>query len=230
MMHFTVNVLPPESGIRTKFPVNTIDDLKGLKVRVPGRAQGYILEQLGAQAMTIAGAEVYTALDRGTVDAAEYGTPALDWATGIWEICKYWSVPGWNQPGSINGLMINMDVWNALPDRMKVLVRYAARDTTFTMASWSECDSLGYIEKYVDEEGITMIPLPREDLDRLQAWAWEFMEIESAANPDYAKIARSQIEYLKQIEVTRGYYGLFAPAYTRSEFPDLSEGHLATLR
>ena len=170
-----------------------------------------------------------SSLERGTVDGGEYSTPDIDWTMGFHEVCKYWSVPAWNQPGSLDAVMINMDAWNALPEEMKALVEYTARETCLQMSGWQECANIGVIDKLLDA-GVEMNRLPQEDLDQLQKWAYEFMEIEAAANPDYAKIARSQIAYQKDIKAVRDYQRPFTQEYSPTIYPDLSEEHLAELR
>jgi TRAP-type mannitol/chloroaromatic compound transport system substrate-binding protein len=229
LKYHTVCINPPESGFHTNVPIQRIDDFKGLKLRCPGRAPGYILEQVGAQSVTIAGGEMYAALERGLVDGIETSVPSLNWDMGIAEVTKYWVCPGWECIGAVNSVMFNMDSWNSLPDQMKTYVEYAARDTTRWALGNQECTQIGMIEKF-EGVGVTIYHLPKEDLDRIQQWAWEWMEIEAAQNPTYAEMARSMIEYLKEIEPSREYYIPFAPEYTRSTWPDLSETHLEEVK
>lgn len=135
IMHF---VTPMESGIRSNKPINKLEDLKGMKIRMAGRILGEVLKSLGAAQVPIAGGEVYQALEKGIIDAAEFSAPSVDYALSFFEVTKFWATPGWHQPASMQGLMINKKAWDSLPKKFQVIIETAAASTRLWMYSFSE--------------------------------------------------------------------------------------------
>ena len=101
MVYFMHFVTPMESGIRTNVPIKTLADYKGKKLRMSGKAQGYMLKKLGASQVMLAGAEIYQALQMKTIDGAEFNSDSCDWGMGFGEVTKFNIGPGWHQPASL---------------------------------------------------------------------------------------------------------------------------------
>lgn len=112
--------------------INNIEDLKGLKMRMPGLA-GKVLNTLGGTAVTLPGSEIYTALQTGVIDATEWVSPWNDQALALYEIAKYYYYPGWHEPGSTIEFEVNKQAFEALPDDLQEIVRVAARDANQDM-------------------------------------------------------------------------------------------------
>jgi TRAP-type mannitol/chloroaromatic compound transport system substrate-binding protein len=94
--------------------VNTVDDLKGLKFRIGGFA-GRVLQKLGTVPQQLAGGDIYPALEKGTIDAAEWVGPYDDEKLGFYKVAPHYYYPGWWEGGPMLLAMINLDKWNALP-------------------------------------------------------------------------------------------------------------------
>jgi len=94
--------------------IKTVDDIKGLKMRIGGWA-GKILAKLGGVPQQIAGGDIYPALEKGTIDAAEWVGPYDDEKLGFYKVAPQYYSPGWWEGGSITHAMINLDKWNSLP-------------------------------------------------------------------------------------------------------------------
>lgn len=122
-----------EVFLHSRKPVQTLADLQGLKLRTAG-AWLDMAKDLGAAPVTMPGGEVYTALERGTIDATEWGTLWEDISPGFHQVTKYVIIPGVHQPTAPFELVINPDVWNQFSDEDKQLIRDAAFDVT--MNSW----------------------------------------------------------------------------------------------
>ena len=197
MVFFPVMVTPMESGIRGHKPIRSLDDYKGLKVRISGRMQGGIMKQLGAAQVNLAGGEVYQALEKGVIDAGEFGAPSIDWGMGFQEVTEYWAAPGWHQPASLNGVMINKKAFDALPKRLQTLVRTAAEATMSWMFSYLEHESYAATQKFI-ESGVEVTRLPDADLEKLQTMAQNLMVEYARENPLYAKVAYSQMKFLAE--------------------------------
>jgi len=123
-----------EAFLHSRKPVRTLADLKGLKIRTAG-AWLEIAKTLGAAPVTMPGAEVYTSLERGAIDATEWGTLWENISPGFNKIAKYVIIPGVHQPVAPFEVMFNKDAWNQLSDRDKKLVEAAAKIVTF--ATWT---------------------------------------------------------------------------------------------
>ncbi|RLA99711.1 ABC transporter substrate-binding protein [Candidatus Bathyarchaeota archaeon] len=184
-----------ESGVRSNKPIRTLKDYAGLKIRMSGRNQGKILKDIGAAQVMMAGGEIYQALERGVIDAAEFCNPSTDWGMGFQEVTKYWASPGWHQPNSVLGVMINKKAWDALPDDLKYIIKVAAQ-ATFTW-SWSffEYSAIDGTKKFL-EKGIKLTRLDDDSLKKLQELAWKHLLEDARANPDFAKVAYSQVKFL----------------------------------
>ena len=105
--------------------INTVDDLKGLKMRIGGFG-GAVISKLGVVPTTIAGGDIYPSLEKGTIDAAEWVGPYDDEKLGFYKVAKYYYYPGWWEGGAMLHFFINLDKWNALPKAYQAVVTTAA--------------------------------------------------------------------------------------------------------
>ena len=113
--------------------IKEVADLKGLKFRIGGFA-GLTLQKLGTIPQQIAAGDIYPALERGTIDAAEWVGPYDDEKLGFSKVAKYYYYPGWWEGGETNHFMINLEKWNQLPKRYQTIITTAAAyaNTEFT--------------------------------------------------------------------------------------------------
>src|SRR6202162_2992696 len=105
--------------------INTVEDVKGLKFRIGGWA-GKTLQKLGPTPQQIAGGDIYPALEKGTIDAAEWVGPYDDEKLGFYKVSQYYYYPGWWEGGTANHFMINLAKWNELPKNYQAVVTAAA--------------------------------------------------------------------------------------------------------
>ena len=94
--------------------INTVDDLKGLKFRIGGFA-GRVMQKLGCVPQQLAGGDIYPALEKGTIDAAEWVGPYDDEKLGLYKVAPHYYYPGWWEGGPMLLAMVNLEKWNALP-------------------------------------------------------------------------------------------------------------------
>lgn len=104
--------------------INTLDDFKGLRIRMPGLG-GEVLRRLGATAVALPQPEIYTSLQSGNIDGTEWAGPWNDLTMGFYQITKYYYWPGFHEPGSALSLGINLDVWNDLSDGERRIIEDA---------------------------------------------------------------------------------------------------------
>jgi TRAP-type mannitol/chloroaromatic compound transport system substrate-binding protein len=220
MVYFLTSVSPQESGIRTRVPIKTLADYKGKKLRMSGKAQGHILKKLGAAQVMVSGGEIYQALQMGTIDGAEFSVPSIDWKMGFAEVTKYNIGPGWHQPSSTFGVMINKDAWAKLPADLKLVVERAAQANMAVMSSWYETGNMSALYNF-KQKGTQVIRLSNNDLKKLEEYAWEFLVDEASKNPDYQKAALSMFQYLKDFRDVRDFQEPFAQGRNPFTIPKL---------
>lgn len=114
--------------------INTLDDLKGLKMRIPGLA-GRVVAKLGVIPQQIAPGEIYPALERGTIDAAEWAASHDDERLGFVKVAPYYYSPGWWEPNAMTHLFVNLNAWNSLPAHYKAIVQSAAEAVNQTVVA-----------------------------------------------------------------------------------------------
>src|SRR5205085_9667920 len=114
--------------------IKTVDDLKGLKFRIGGWA-GQTLQKLGVVPQQIAGGDIYPALEKGTIDAAEWVGPYDDEKLGFQKVAPYYYYPGWWEGGTAIHNFINIDRWNSLPKSYQQVVRSASDTANVTMTA-----------------------------------------------------------------------------------------------
>src|SRR2546430_507486 len=104
--------------------IKTVDDLKGLKFRIAGMG-GHVLARLGIVPQQIAGGDVYSALEKGSIDAAEFVGPYDDEKLGFYKVAKYYYFPGWWEGGAMLHMVVNEEKWNALPKQYQAILNQA---------------------------------------------------------------------------------------------------------
>lgn len=183
--------------------INSLDDFKGLKFRTVGY-WGEILTNLGASVVTLPGSEIYGALERGVIDAAEFANPEGDLISGMHEVAKYAYVPGIHQPTSLMELLVNKDSWEALPDDLKAIVEEAAKASVLEGLGNSLVKDVDALKKF-EEHGTQIERLSPEIMQEIADLAHELYEEKSADNPLFKKIYESQMEYKEKYEFLQKY-------------------------
>ncbi len=105
--------------------INSIEDIKGLRMRIPGLG-GKVFKKAGGNPVLMAGSEIYTALERGAIDATEWVAPFHDMRLGLDRTARYYYYPGWHEPGTVFELMINDSKWSLLPEDLQKIVEVTA--------------------------------------------------------------------------------------------------------
>jgi TRAP-type mannitol/chloroaromatic compound transport system substrate-binding protein len=230
MRYLNLGCTTSESGFRTTAktgPIRSIADYKGKKLRTPARATIWILEQLGGTPVKMAGGEIYLAVERGTLDGAEFSAPGIDWEMGFAEITKYWSVPCWFQPASQVGVMINEKAWQKLSPQYQAILRTAARAAAMESLTFYEADSGRAIEKFI-AKGTEIVKLDDESLKKLDEMSGKYILMAAKERGGlFAKILKSQMLYLNEYKDWRdmtGKFGFgFQPSYVDAVLKELDE-------
>ena len=115
-------------------PIESLADLRGLKMRIPGLG-GRVMSELGVNALTLAGGEIYQALERGTIDAMEWTGPYDDEKAGFYKVAPYYYYPGWWEPGAMVAFYVNQSEWDALPSQYQDALTAASHEAHALMVA-----------------------------------------------------------------------------------------------
>ena len=170
--------------------INSLDDLKGLKMRIPGLG-GEVMERLGVSTQNIPGGELFTAMQTGVIDATEWVGPYNDLAFGFHKVAKYYYYPGWQEPGPTLEAIINKDKWQELPADLQQIVRIACQATGSQMASEFVARNSQALSTLVNEHGITPRPYPSSVIDALRKVSDEVLRDLVAEDPFAKKVYAS---------------------------------------
>jgi len=181
----------------SKVPFRTLDDFKNVKIRTPEGFVTQLFAGLGADVVTIPGSEVYMALATGVVDAADWGSPSMNYSKGFGEVTKYYTLPGFHSaPGA--GIAPTMENWNKLPDNLKAIVEAATREYDTNQVMTAQYDDSLAIQLLADMgvQGIAVDAAARKEILRLTFDIWRDMATRSKFGP---AIVQSQFDYLKTL-------------------------------
>ena len=180
----------PQMGGWFNKEINSIDDLQGLKMRIPGPG-GEILRRAGGTPTNIPGAELFTALQTGTIDATEWVGPYNDLAFGLFRAAKYYYYPGWHETGTGLECMINQQAWNSLPADLQAIVRVACQAAvTDTLSDFTYNNGIA-LKTLIDEHGVEIRRFPDEVLQRLDTISTELAEEMAGENEVMGRIYTS---------------------------------------
>lgn len=199
--------------------INSIDDLKGLKMRIPGLA-GEVFAAAGGTAVTIPGGELYTSMQTGVIDALEWVGPYNDKSLGFQEVAKYYYYPGWHEPGSILEFIVNQDSLEALPSDLQAIVKYASRAVSQDMLDEYTARNNAALESLI-EEGVQLRRLPDDVLLALWRGSQLVMENLVESDPMAAKVYES---YRKFYKGARSYHHISEQAYINARDKVFGDG------
>ena len=175
--------------------INSLEDLKVLKMRTPGFA-GEVMAELGVSVTNLPPGELYTALDRGTIDALEWVARALDFPMGFHQIAKYY-YSGWQEPGAEVQFLVNQKTWNKLPEDLQEILRVAMRTAAYDMYAKSTNDSAdAWNRMQKDYPEVTHKVFPPEVIEALRETTHRLLEEEAEKDPLAREIITSIREYL----------------------------------
>jgi len=184
---------PTQIFLHLKKPVRSLKDLKGKIIRITG-LEAEVVKEFGVKPIFLPAGEIYTAMERGTIDGLEYASPADNYGLGFHEVGKYIVLPGWHSTSCPFFLMVNKDVWAKLPDDLKYAVETAAHKTFLHQRAYEIMES-GKAMKKMRDYGCQFIRLSDEDLKALDEVGQKILEKYASQNPFFAKVLKSLNEY-----------------------------------
>ena len=168
-------------------------DLNGLKMRIGGWA-GKTLGKLGVVAQQLAGGDIYPALEKGTIDAAEWVGPYDDEKLGFYKVVKFYYYPGWWEGGTANHLLINQAKWNELPKSYQAIVKAAAGFANVEETARYDARNPGALKRLV-AAGTQLRPFTQPVMEACLKASNEVNAETSAANADYKKVWDSIVAF-----------------------------------
>ena len=181
-----------------KKEINSVEDLKGLKMRIPGFA-GEVLAKLGAKPTNIPPGELYTALERNTIDALEWVGPSLDLRMGFHKIAPYYYT-GWHEPGTELQFMVNEKAFNSLPKDLQQILTIAMKTAAYDMYAQSmhmSGENLATIQK--DYPNVKMLSFPNSVMNKIKETNDELLKEFAAKDPMTAEILNSMNAYKDKV-------------------------------
>jgi TRAP-type mannitol/chloroaromatic compound transport system substrate-binding protein len=177
--------------------INTPDDIIGTSMRIPGLG-GQVFTRAGGNTQAIPGGEIFLALERGTVDAAEWVGPYDDEILGLHRAARYYYAPGWHEPGPTLGTYVNLETYNSLPADVQNAIQTASAAANVTMLSQYESRNGAALARLI-AGGVQPRRFPQSVLQRLEGAMNELHDINSANNPFYARVLEDFIAFRDDI-------------------------------
>jgi len=177
--------------------INTADDLKGLKIRIPGLG-GQVMAKLGATVQVIPGGEIFQALQTGAIDAAEWVGPYDDLKLGFNDVAEYYYYPGWWEPGPSLEVQINLEKWNELPTEYQEIVKTACYEANMTMLATYDAKNQAALQEIL-AGGTKFLPYSDEILVAAEIASFELFDEFAAADAEFKAIYEPWKEFRSQI-------------------------------
>ncbi len=178
--------------------INSLKDLKGLKMRIPGHA-GEVAGKAGMTPVNVPPGELYAALERGTIDAVEWVGPANDEKMGFQKLAPYYYA-GWHEPGAELHLFINKQKFNALPEDLKAIIAVSAKEASFDMLSESFFRNAMAWEAMKNEHNISIRTFPQDVLDAFKKANNELLVHIAGKSPYVKEVIESQQIFLARMK------------------------------
>jgi TRAP-type mannitol/chloroaromatic compound transport system substrate-binding protein len=183
--------------------INSLEDLKGLKMRIPGLG-GEVLKRAGGIPISLPGGELFTSLQSGAIDATEWVGPYNDLAFGLFKAAKYYYYPGFHEPGTILEAMINQKALQALPADLQSIVLNACKVVNQDLLSEYTARNPAALETLLGEHKVDMRVYPTDVVQRLRQLSEEVVAELAAKDAFSKKVYDSYSGFLKQAKQWSG--------------------------
>lgn len=178
--------------------INSLEDIKGLKMRIPGIG-GEVLKRAGGIPVTLPGGELFTALQTGVIDATEWVGPYNDLTFGFQQTAKYYYYPGWHEPGSMLELLINKDAWDTLPKHLQVIIETASKAVNQDILDEYTARNNKALRELVDVHGVELRRLPDDVIAEFKIIANEILEENASEDETVNKVYQSYLKFKNEV-------------------------------
>ncbi|PSU45019.1 ABC transporter substrate-binding protein [Photobacterium frigidiphilum] len=177
--------------------IKTLDDLKGLKMRIPGLG-GEVLKRAGGTPVLLPGGEIFPALQSGAIDATEWVGPYNDMAFGLYKAAKYYYYPGWHEPGTTLEALINKKAFDKLPKDLQAIVLNATKVANSNMLAEYTARNNAALQSLITDHKVKLLPYPAEVLSQLKTLSDEVVAEEAQKDEMSKKVYASYIAFRDQ--------------------------------
>ena len=178
--------------------INSLEDVKGLKMRIPGIG-GEVLKEAGGIPVTLPGGELFTALQTGVIDATEWVGPYNDLTFGFHQAAKYYYYPGWHEPGPMLELIINLDEWNSLPKHLQVIIETATKAVNQDMLDEYLAKNNQALTELVEVHGVELRRLPDDVIEEFRTISDQILEELAQEDEILAKVYNSYKSFKQDV-------------------------------
>ncbi|PMR74739.1 TRAP transporter substrate-binding protein [Billgrantia endophytica] len=181
-----------------KREINSLADMQGIRLRLPGLA-GEAMNGIGVTTVNMPGGEIFTSMQTGVLDAADWVGPYNDMAFGLHQVADYYYTSPWNEPSAVLEGTVNLDAWNALPDDLKEVVREAAKASNMAMISEFAYRNAQALDTLVDEHGVQLRTFPDDVMEALFESSKQVIQNQVDSDPDSRKVYDSYLAFQKLV-------------------------------
>ena len=183
--------------------INSVADLEGLKMRIPGLG-GQVLERLGVSVQMLPGGEIFQALQSGAIDAAEWVGPFEDERLELHTAASFYYYPGWWDPGSSVEILIGLDAWNELPVLYQEALKSASYEANVRVMARYDAWNPAALGRLVEEGGVTLLPFPGDVMKAAEEAAVGLYQEIAADDADFATIFAHWSAFRDAVQVWHG--------------------------
>ena len=194
--------------------VASLDDMQGLKMRIPGLG-GQVMNEMGVNTQVLPSGEIYPSLERGAIDAAEWVGPYDDEKLGFHEVAPYYYYPGWWEPGPALTFYVNQTAWEALPSTYQSALRAACAEANVRMLAQYDYKNPAALDRLLERD-ITLRRFPDDVMSRAQDITTDLLEDRATGNGQYRTVYES---YKQAREDAYRWFGTAEMAYSDFAFP-----------
>jgi len=192
----------PETAGWFRKEINTMADLKGIKIRFAGLG-GEVMQKAGASVTLLPGSEIFQALEKGAIDASEFAMPAVDQTLGFDKVAKFNYFPGWHQTYTAFHLIVNSKTWDGLQPSTRALLETAC--TAGVLRNLSKGEAIqGAVIRGFPDKGVSAKRVSTEMLRELQRISAEVMAEQAAKDADFKKVYDSQEAFMVDYQSWKG--------------------------
>jgi TRAP-type mannitol/chloroaromatic compound transport system substrate-binding protein len=204
-MYFVTTIQHDDNLIHSKVPIRSFEDFKGKKIRYPGGVIADIYRAAGVATVLLPGGEVYPALEKGVIDAADFVGAAINYNLGFGEIAKYIimgppSTPCLHQPVDLMSLCVNMNSWKKIPKHYQQIITATTKKHSWDHYTAIQKADIEAFDKF-KAQGVEIIRLKESDIEKFKKFAPPLWVKYAKRSPDAMKALKSQLEFMKSIKM-----------------------------
>jgi TRAP-type mannitol/chloroaromatic compound transport system substrate-binding protein len=200
--------------------IDTIDDFKGLKMRIPGLG-GKVVAKAGGTVVLTPGGEIFTSLERGVIDATEWVGPYHDLRLGLYQAAKYYYYPGWHEPGTYLEYFFNKKKYESLPKDIQHIIDAACMENELWVLNQFDAQNGAALQTLINKHKVQLLKFPDEVLNALRLMAAEVLEEEAAKDAQSRKVNEAFKKFQKIVGTwgsvsEKAYYDIIAEKFPLS--------------